>query len=122
VFFMLLVGHAVMDYALQTGPMPIEKCRTSTSEIQKAVPWYYWLTAHALGHGGAVYLVTGSVSLGILETAIHWLIDFGKCEGWFGIHVDQALHVACKVLWCMLIAYGVPAELDAYIPAIRGPG
>jgi hypothetical protein len=39
VFFWLLVGHAVMDYALQTGPMPIEKCRQRTTEIQKAVPW-----------------------------------------------------------------------------------
>jgi hypothetical protein len=122
VFFWLLVGHAVMDYTLQTGPMPVEKCRKSTSEIQKAVPWYYWLSAHTLGHGGAVYLVTGSLSLGILETVVHWLIDFGKCEGWFGIHVDQALHVGCKVLWCVLIAYGVAADLDAYLPTIRRPG
>jgi hypothetical protein len=122
VFFALLVGHAVMDYALQAGPMAVEKCRHSTTDLQKAVPWYYWLSAHTLGHGGAVFLVTGSLSLGVLETVIHWLIDFGKCEGWFGIHVDQALHVGCKVLWCVLIANGVAGELDAYLPTIRRPG
>jgi Protein of unknown function (DUF3307) len=121
VFFWLLVGHAVMDYPLQAGPIAVEKCRKSTSDLQKAVPWYYWLSAHALGHGGAVALVTGSVSLGVLETIAHWVIDFAKCEGWFGIHVDQALHIGCKVLWCVLVANGIAAEMDAYLPAIRRP-
>lgn len=115
VFFWLLVGHAVADYPLQAGPMATEKCRHSHSDLQKSVPWYYWLSAHALVHGGAVFLITGSLFLGLLETVVHWLIDFGKCEGWFGIHVDQALHVGCKVLWCVLVAYGVPGQFDPYL-------
>lgn len=98
--------------------MATEKCRHSTSALQQAVPWYYWLTAHAIIHGGAVLLITGSLTLGLLETLIHWFIDFGKCEKWFGIHVDQGLHVACKVLWCVLIWQEVPSELDAHWPAI----
>ena len=65
--------------------------------------WYYWLTAHALVHGGAVYLVTGSLVLGIVETLLHWFIDFSKCEGWLNFHQDQALHVGCKVGYCFLI-------------------
>jgi hypothetical protein len=96
--------------------MAAEKDRHSTSDLQKRVPWYYWLSAHTLVHGGAVFLITGSLTLGVLETVVHWLIDFGKCEGWFGIHVDQALHVGCKVLWCVLIAYGVPASIDPHMP------
>jgi hypothetical protein len=119
VFFWLLVGHALADFPLQAGPMAMEKCRRSPSDLQKAVPWYYWLTAHALIHGGAVALVTGSLVFGILETVVHWLIDFGKCEGWFGVHVDQALHVGCKVVWCVLIYYGFPGYLLSFPPLVQ---
>ena len=67
-FFLLLVGHAVADFPLQAGPMAAEKCRRSPTDLQRDVPWYYWLTAHAVIHGGAVYLVTGSLFLALLET------------------------------------------------------
>lgn len=116
-FFMLLVGHAVMDYALQTEAIALEKDRHSTTPLQKAVPWYYWLSAHSLCHGGAVYLITGSLSLGLLETVVHWMIDFSKSERWFGIHVDQALHVACKLVWWLLMVYGVSSSMDAMLPS-----
>jgi hypothetical protein len=106
-FFQLLVGHALVDYPLQAGPMAVEKSRHSTTELQKRVPWYYWLTAHALLHGGAVAYLTGSLGFGLLETVCHWVIDFAKCEGWTNIHVDQALHVGCKVVWVVMIANGV---------------
>lgn len=121
-FFLLLAGHALADFPLQAGPMATEKSRHSTTDLQKAVPWYYWLTAHSLIHGGAVYLVTQSLTLGLLETVVHWLIDFAKCEGWTNIHMDQALHVGCKLLWCVLIAYGVPGQIDPYLPAFTRPG
>jgi hypothetical protein len=118
VFFALLAGHALADFPLQAGPIAVEKDRHSQSALQKSVPWYYWLTAHALCHGGVVYLITQSLTLGLLETVLHWLIDFAKCEKWFNIHVDQALHVLCKVAWCVMIYYGMAAELDAYLPTI----
>jgi hypothetical protein len=121
VFFWLLVGHAVADFPLQAGPMAVEKCRRSASDLQRTVPWFYWLTAHALIHGGAVFFVTGSLFLALLETVVHWLIDFAKCEGLFGIHVDQALHVGCKVLWCVLLVYGIPGQIDPYIPPVVRP-
>ena len=35
------------------------------------------------------------------------VIDHGKCQKWYGIHVDQGLHVACKLLWWGLLAGGV---------------
>lgn len=114
-FFALLVGHAIADYPLQAGPMAVEKDRHSTSALQKAVPWYYWLTAHALIHGGAVFLITQSLFLGIAETVIHWFIDFAKCEKWINIHVDQGLHVLCKVAWWLLITSSVARQIDSYI-------
>ena len=110
-FFQLLVGHALVDFPLQTGPMATEKSRHSATKLQKEVPWYYWLSAHAILHGGAVLLITGSLGLGLLETAVHWLIDFAKCEGWTNIHIDQALHVGCKIVWCVLIANGITLNL-----------
>ncbi len=100
--FWLLVAHFVADYPLQGDTTAREKNRHARTPLQQHVPWYYWLTAHALMHGGAVALVTGSAALGAAETLAHWLIDFGKCERWFSIHVDQALHLACKALWLYL--------------------
>ncbi len=110
--FFLFAGHALMDYALQPDVMAGCKCRKHNGPTAKAVPWYYWLTAHAVLHGAMVGLVVrwfgfgwdAVVILALAETAVHWLIDFGKCEKWFGINTDQALHIACKVAWFGLIA------------------
>lgn len=109
-FFYLLVGHALMDFPMQAGPMALEKSRHSRTDLQKQVPWFYWLTAHALLHGGAVAYITQSLGFGILEAVCHWLIDFARCEGWYNIHVDQALHVLCKVVWFVLLVNGVRLE------------
>ena len=105
VCFLLLVGHAICDYPLQGDAVAINKNRNAKTELQKHVPWYYWLASHALMHGGAVALITGSVTLGIAETVAHFLIDFGKCEKLFNIHIDQLLHIICKLLWatCWII-------------------
>ena len=109
--FFFLVGHALMDYGLQSDAIAVCKCRKAGHPLQQAVPWYYWLTAHALLHGGAVgavvrgcgYDVPLAAAYGIAEAAVHWCIDLGKCEKWYGIHVDQGLHVGCKVLWYGLL-------------------
>lgn len=102
--FWLIVAHAVADFSLQGDAMAKFKNRHNRPDKipagQKLTPcWMYWLTAHAMEHGGCVALATGSVVLGMCEAAAHWLIDFGKCENWYGPHADQALHVACKCLW-----------------------
>jgi hypothetical protein len=114
--FYLLAGHALMDYPLQGDAMSREKCRRSDTPLQKAVPWYYWLTFHALLHGLAVAVVVQfvagfdqrtAVAYGIAETVIHWFIDFGKCERLYSIHMDQFLHITCKVVWWVLLANGI---------------
>jgi hypothetical protein len=120
VLYLLIVAHAVMDYLLQPDAMALEKDRHSATPLQKAVPWYYWLTAHALGHGGAVYFVTNSLFLALLETLVHWFIDFAKCEKWTSIAADQALHVGCKVVWWLLLIYGMTAPVDDVLRRILG--
>ena len=82
-FFQLLIGHALADFVLQSDTMARAKDRHS--DFAKGLsesfpPWYYWLGAHALVHGGAVYLLTGSALFGLIEVVLHAAIDCAKCE------------------------------------------
>jgi len=107
--FYLLCGHSLADFSLQTDIMAKGKNR-NRPENRSAVPpgqqyaptWGYWLTSHALIHGMFVGYITGVWWLGLAEFVAHWIIDFGKCENWYGLHVDQGLHVSCKILWWIL--------------------
>ena len=109
ILFYLIAGHALADFALQSDNMAKGKNRhtfvdpNSIPKGQKVMTvWPYWLTSHALIHGGLVGIITGIWWLGLAETAVHWAIDYTKCENWTGIHTDQGLHVACKVVWWLL--------------------
>lgn len=104
VFFWMLVGHALGDFALQSDWMVRSKSprkRVRATSERRDLIWIHVLTAHALIHGGAVALATGMVWLGILETMAHWLIDYGKSNRMYGFHVDQFLHLGCKVIWAL---------------------
>jgi hypothetical protein len=113
--FFLIAVHPLMDFALQSGTIAACKCRGSTHPAAKGVPWYYWLTSHALIHGGSVGVVIrwfgydwDTVALiAVLETVIHWCVDYGKCQKWYGIHMDQFCHIACKFVWWALLVKGV---------------
>lgn len=102
-FFLLICGHALADYPLQ-GDF-LAKGKNHKAPID-GVPFYHCLAAHSLIHGGFVYLVTGSLFLGLLETICHAFIDFGKCDKLYGLNTDQALHVLCKGVWILLIILG----------------
>ena len=95
-FALLIAGHALADYPLQGDFLARGKNRTAPIP---GIPWQHPLAAHSAIHGGVVRVVTGSVWLGIAEAVAHWFIYDAKCRGRFGYHTDQALHVACKVLW-----------------------
>lgn len=97
-----VVGHAFADFVLQSGAMALGKSRHHQGAPGEP-PWYYWLTSHALMHGGVVTIVAGSAGLGLAEFIAHWLIDFGKCEEMYGFHSDQALHLVCKLTWILII-------------------
>lgn len=96
--FGLFVGHAVCDVALHSKELSRLKRRRFSPSC-----WWYFLWGHSLMHGGAAYVVTGNVYLGILETVCHFIIDLLKCEGKFGMFTDQFLHFMCKFLWVYYI-------------------
>ena len=58
--------------------------------------WYYWMGAHSIAHGGAVYWITDSLWLGLVEIGLHALIDYSKCTNRTSLAQDQALHMLCK--------------------------
>ena len=101
---LLLVWHALADYPLQ-GDF-LAKAKNATAPIP-GVPWWQAMTAHALIHAGGVALVTGSLLLGALEFAAHFVIDEAKCRGLITFNQDQAMHVACKALWVLLLIAGL---------------
>jgi len=98
----MVVGHALADFVLQSSAMAMGKNRRHLGKPGEP-PWYYWLTAHALVHGGVIGLITGSVPLSLAETAAHWLIDFGKCEDFYGFNTDQLFHLLCKLAWISIL-------------------
>lgn len=111
--FLMICGHAVCDFALQNEWIATNKNRHVRDKLlpemrkQTQIIWPYLLAAHALHHGLAVFLITQKLSLGIAETALHWLTDFGKCEKWFGFHTDQLIHLLSKILWIYLLTNGL---------------
>ncbi len=110
ILFWLLVGHAVGDFGLQSDWMARYKNRHLQGETvisrKPELIWIEVLSAHSLIHAGAVALATGSIVLGIFEFIAHWIIDFCKCEDYFGFHTDQALHILCKLTWFILLTQG----------------
>lgn len=117
--FFLIASHALMDYALQGDSMAVCKCPRSTSPLAASVPWYYWLTSHALLHGAGVGAVfrwmnfdwNVVAAVAAAEAAVHWLTDYGKCEKWFSLRVDQMIHIVCKLVWWGLVAAEVVKPL-----------
>jgi len=111
-FLALAMGHAVADFPLQGAFLSDAKNRHAdlSAYFNKEIPsgvWIHAMTAHALIHSAAVWLITGSAVLGVIELVLHWLIDYAKCEGWTGFNTDQLLHYICKLAYAMLIYLGV---------------
>ena len=98
--FALLVGHALADYPLQGDFLARGKNHKAPLP---GVPFYHCLVAHALIHGGMVALLTRNVWLGVAETIVHMAIDYGKCDGRYGLDVDQSLHILCKTVWVFFV-------------------
>lgn len=98
---LLIVGHAVADYPLQ-GEF-LAKAKNRFKPVSGA-PWYQAMGAHGVIHGGVVGCITGSLLLGVLECALHIVIDDLKCAARIGYNLDQGLHLGCKVLWVAVLA------------------
>lgn len=99
----LVIAHMVGDWWAQSDSVAQRK--NHLSNPMPAVPWYYWLSAHAIIHGGLVTAVAGSTWLGIAEAIAHGVCDYAKCDGRITLHQDQAFHLACKLAWaCVAVA------------------
>jgi hypothetical protein len=96
-FLLLVMGHFLADFALQSGRMAREKCPGPNHSL----PWFYWLIAHGAIHGLIVALLSGVVWLGLAEWILHMFIDWGKCRNWYHLPVDQGLHLFSKAIWAL---------------------
>lgn len=102
--FYLLAGHFVMDYPLQGDTTAREKNPGSTTELQKHVPWYFWMIAHCFAHSVVVAVLTRSVILTACEFASHFALDYYKCRNKINIHQDQVGHMMMKVVYSYIFA------------------
>ena len=98
--FFLLVGHYLADFPLQSEFVVAAKNRNT--EIGRLY-WPHALFGHSLIHGGFVAFITGHLLLGVLETCAHGLVDWLKCENKISFNQDQLIHLACKLVWCVLV-------------------
>jgi hypothetical protein len=103
----LAVGHAIADYPLQGDFM--SKAKSPVTPL-RGVPWELILFWHGVIHGGLVWFLTGHIMLGIFEVVAHCTIDYLKCINAFGggrrgFYIDQALHMLCKLLWAIIVAF-----------------
>lgn len=105
-FITLIGGHLVADYTLQGDAIATGKNR-NIDPVKFGVPWFYWMASHAATHAMFVGYVTCSFQAALCEFFAHFLIDFGKCEKKYGIHVDQLLHVICKLIIVICCFKGV---------------
>jgi|TARA_B100000530_G_scaffold32663_1_gene19263 hypothetical protein len=104
IFFALLIAHALFDYPLQGDFLSRNKNRHYKDENNNVKGlWIHCLTSHSILHAGSVWLITGSFVIGIMEFALHWVIDFLKCEGITNFHTDQFLHVLCRILYVIIL-------------------
>ncbi|MGL4400672.1 MAG: DUF3307 domain-containing protein [Luteolibacter sp.] len=104
VFAAFVVMHALADFPLQGDYIAKQKSRAQADSFSV---WVIALSAHCVIHAGGVWLVSGSLALGIAELGAHALIDGYKGEGKFGMVADQILHLACKVVYTVLLAFGL---------------
>lgn len=98
--FYLLVGHALADFPLQ-GQF-LAEAKNPTKPIGEKW-WPMALPMHGLIHGGAVAIITGSLTLGIIEWFLHTIIDYFTCIGKIDLYVDQYLHIMLKFLYWIVI-------------------
>jgi Protein of unknown function (DUF3307) len=97
--FALMVGHALADFPLQGDFLARGKDHRHPIP---GMPWYQCMFAHCMIQAGMVYLITGSLVIGLCEFVLHFVIDYAKCDGKLTFNQDQALHATCKVIWAVV--------------------
>lgn len=103
-FAAFVVIHALADFPLQGDYLARQKTRRSAGSHSE---WLIALGAHSVIHAGGVWLVSGSLLLGLVELICHALIDLGKGEEKYGLVTDQSLHLGCKLIYAMILTQGL---------------
>ena len=101
---LLLFGHALADYALQSEFMAKAKNRHTPIGHEY---WPYVLAAHSMIHAGIVLIVTGSTGLCFIELITHFLLDYKRCEGHITLKTDQFCHVGLKVFYAAVAYFAI---------------
>ncbi len=102
----LLAAHFLFDYALQGDWMSKAK-NPKLDLVPGEEIWPLALFGHSLLHATAVYVVTGSGLLFVIELVVHFATDYAKCTGRFGYNMDQFIHILCKSLYVIVLHVGV---------------
>ncbi|BDD79494.1 hypothetical protein [Burkholderia phage FLC8] len=105
VFGLLLAVHAFFDFPGQGQFLSDIK-----NKLVPGFPWWYGLTMHALIQGAAagsvawLFLPSVALKVAIVEMVWHWAIDWLRVNKHISAMGDQALHIACKLLFAIGIA------------------
>lgn len=102
--FLLIAAHGLADFPWQGQFMSDAK---NPNHPSGKLGWPIVLGLHGVIHGSLVFLITGSLTLGVYEVLLHCGIDYVKCNQRISFRQDQFLHISCKVAWAVL-AYFVP--------------
>ena len=97
---MLVMGHFLGDFGLQSDRMAREKCPGQGVTLG----WGWWICSHAAIHGFLVGALSGNGWLGACEWLLHMLIDHSKCQKRWNLATDQALHLGCKLIWVLVLS------------------
>lgn len=107
--FRLITFHYIGDFIVQNEFQARAKNRQkmpiSFAGKQSFQWWWQFMLAHSGMHGLFVYIATGSLILGFSEIMVHFLLDWGKCEGLYGAWTDQTGHIISKLLWSFYAFY-----------------
>lgn len=102
--FWLLVMHAVADYPLQGDWLAKAKNPWGKEwPVPGEEIWLGAMASHCLIHAAGVYWVTQTFVLAAAEFVMHFIIDLMRCFRALSYNEDQALHIACKVAWTIIL-------------------
>jgi hypothetical protein len=99
----LFAAHFLCDYPLQGDWL--SKAKNHKLDLVGEKIWPLCLVGHAAIHAAAVMLIIGSAWIACFELIIHTATDYAKCDGRIGYNTDQYIHLACKIIWLLMLPY-----------------